>query len=268
MKKVLAAFWCRIIRAIEAVRLYRNWPCAFLCYFRLLRHRQVKYVLRNNITFIVRANDLDAVAAISDVWLRRIYTPLRDEIQDGYTIIDIGAHIGSFSVFASTLAEDVKVYSYEPSEENYYFLTENIKLNRLKNVKAFRLAVSAGKDKVRLYLDEKRSTYHSIATPGRFYEEVNSVTLEDVLVENQIDSCDLLKMDCEGAEYEILSSTPKSILTRIRNISLEYHDVPTYQLDDLKMCLKKMGFNVRLGKKPILYARRRDKGDEIDKLSH
>ncbi len=255
---MLAALGRRIIRAIEVVRFYRNWWCAFLCYFGFFRHRKVTYVLRNGVRFMVRASDLGAIAAINDVWLRGAYTPLRDEIPRGYTIVDIGAHIGSFSIFASSRAGDASVYSYEPSQENFRFLIENIKLNRLENIKAFQLAVSGRRGKARLYIDEKYSTLHSAAIPKRFYEEADSVTLEDVLDNNQIENCDLLKMDCEGAEYEILFHASKSTLTRIRNISLEYHDVPTYRVDDLKEHLKNMGFDVWLsGRMPILYAKRR-----------
>ena len=126
----------------------------------------------------------------------------------------------------------------------------------LENVKPFQLAVSGRRGKVKLYHDEKRSTFHSITTLGRFYEEVNSITLEDVLDNNEIGSCDLLKMDCEGAEYEILFSTPKSTLARIRNISLEYHDAPVYHVEDLKSYLENMGFDVSLDRTSILYARR------------
>lgn len=254
---MLVAIGRRVTRAREVVRFYQNWPLAFLCYFGLLRNREVIYTLRNGIRFMVRASDLEAVAAINDVWLRQIYTPLRDEIRSGYTIVDIGAHIGTFSVFASTCAEQVTVYSYEPSEEKFYFLIKNIRLNRLNNIKAFQLAVSRRGDKVKLYIDKTHSTLHSSTIPKRFYEEVNSTTLEEVLDNNRIETCDLLKMDCEGAEYEILFSAPKNTLMRIENISLEYHDMPTYHVDDLKEYLVNMGFEVWLGRTPILHATRR-----------
>jgi len=252
---MLTVLMRRIIRAIEVVRFYRNWPVCFLCYFGFLRHREVTYILRNGIKFMVAASDLEAIAAINDSWFRQLYTPLGDEIQANYTVVDIGAHIGSFSIFASTHANAVKVYSYEPQQENFRYLTENIKLNGLENIKAFQLAVSGSRGKVRLYTDGKRSTAHSTTIPTRSYEEVNCVTLDDVLDNNQIQNCDLLKMNCEGAEYEILFSTPKSTLARVKNISLEWHDVPPYHIDDLKRHLENMEFDVWFGK--MFYAKRR-----------
>lgn len=256
---MLAALRSKIIHAIGVVRLCQNWPFVFLCYFRLIRPREITYVMRNGIKFVVGTYVVEAIGVINSIWLLHTYTPLGDEIEKCATIVDIGANIGSFSVFASTYAEDTKVYSYEPSQENFHFLTENIKLNRLQNIKPYQLAVSGRRGKTRLYIDKKHSTDHStaIATPGMFSEEVDSVTLQDVLDNNEIESCDLLKMDCEGAEYEILFTAPKSTLAKIRNISLEYHGVPTYHIDNLKRYLENTGFDVWLnGRMPILYARR------------
>jgi FkbM family methyltransferase len=200
------------------------------------------------------SNDSEAIAAINDVWARKVYTRRGDDIQKTSTIIDIGAHIGSFSIFAATRAMQVKVYSYEPSEKNFHFLSENIKANKLVNIKAFQLAISSRRGKVRLYMNEK-SSGNSIYKSGCSFDEVNSITLEDILGNNMIDSCDLLKIDCEGAEYEILLGAPKIILRKIRNIALEYHEIPAYNIDDLKNYLENSGFEVLLARQPILYAK-------------
>jgi Methyltransferase FkbM domain len=50
-------------------------------------------------------------------------------------------------------------------------------------------------------------------------------TLADFLQERRLESVDFLKMDVEGSEWEILHSTPMSVLRRIRHIALEYHEI-------------------------------------------
>jgi FkbM family methyltransferase len=244
----------RIIQGIEVVGLMENWPSALSCYFGLQAQPQVIYVFRNGTRFMAARNDLQAINVINHIWSHEVYARLRGEIQKGDTIIDIGAHIGAFSVFASTRAEWVKVYSYEPFEQNFLFLTENIRLNGLKDVKAFQLAVTGTGGLTKLYINEKRSTEHTTAQSKPFYVEVDSITLDEALDSNEIDKCDLLKMDCEGAEYEILLSARENTMKRIKKISLEYHPLPGYDIDELKTYLESIGFAVRLAKSAFLYA--------------
>lgn len=201
---------------------------------------------------------MESIPAINDVWLRKIYTPGRININNAKIVIDIGAHIGSFSVFAALNASpDVKVYSYEPSQANYKFLIQNIKLNGLNNIKEFQLAISGEKGKVRLYMNEKRSTFNSTTIPKGYPVEVDAITLQNILDDNAINNCDLLKIDCEGAEYAILLNAQEREFRRIGNIALEYHDVQSYHIDDLKKHLENYGYDVEFGPKPILYASRR-----------
>lgn len=253
---MLAPLGSIIFHGIKAIWLYKNWYVPF-CVILRFPDSQVTCVLRNGAKFKVKAGDLVPLGIINKIWLDKIYTPVGDEIRKDSTIVDIGAHIGSFSVFAATRAENVKVFSYEPSSENFSLLTENIKLNDLKNIEAFQLAVSGVGETVKLYLDKKHSVLHSTAIPkGVLQEEVKSVTLKEIFDSNQIDKCNLLKMDCEGAEYEILFGAPKSTLARIQNISMEYHDVLHYHIGGLRKYLQDMGFDVWLDRKTMLYARK------------
>jgi FkbM family methyltransferase len=244
----------RIIRASEIIRLYSNWWVPFFHYLRFIKSSKVVLVLRNGIQYQFGAQDFDAIAAINDVWLRKEYTPLGNEIKRGSVVIDIGAHIGDFSIFAAKYDKDIAVFSYEPSKESFTFLVTNIELNKARNIKAFNLAVSKTQGEIKYYIDEKNTTLHSTVIAMESYQIINSTTLEHILTDNNILSCDLLKLDCEGAEYEILFNTPGEILNRIQNISMEYHRVPDYTVNDLTRYLKDMGFDVRLGKGPFLYA--------------
>jgi FkbM family methyltransferase len=244
----------RIIRASEIIRLYSNWRIAFFCYFGIINHSKIVLILHNRISYEIGGRDFDAIAAINDVWLRKEYTPIGNEIKKDSVIIDIGAHIGDFSIFAANQAEGVVVYSYEPSTESFAFLLSNITRNKAVNVKAFNLAVSKTQGDIKFYVDAKNTTLHSTVIAQKSYRLVSSTTLERIFMDNHIENCQLLKLDCEGAEYEILFNTPWEILNRIQNISMEHHRVPDYTINDLTKYLTNLGFYVRLGKGPFLYA--------------
>ncbi|MDP1710367.1 MAG: FkbM family methyltransferase [candidate division WWE3 bacterium] len=81
---------------------------------------------------------------------------------------------------------------------------------------------------------------------------VDCVTLKDIFKKHSLETLDLLKLDCEGAEYEILYETPPEILKRIKEIRLEYHLLPAKRAnpDDLTDFLCRHGF--------ALVRRRRD----------
>ncbi len=90
------------------------------------------------------------------------------------------------------------------------------------------------------------STTASIVNEDRGGAAVREVTIEtlpldDVFDQNKIEVCDLLKIDCEGAEYAILPAISTSTYRRIRYIAMEYHNG---RLDDLRMWLKAGGFEI------------------------
>lgn len=152
------------------------------------------------------------------VMLRKDY----GEAKSNATIIDIGANIGTYSIHAA-LAPHTKVYAYEPLAETFSKLEENIRLNKLgKKIKAFKLGVAARRGKRKLYLSSN-SPFHSMHAKSKNYVNIENITLKDVFEHNKIKRCDILKMDCEGAEYEILYNVSKKYLKRIKELRLEYH---------------------------------------------
>lgn len=141
-------------------------------------------------------------------------------------IIDIGGHLGFFSLYAATLNPRVPIYAFEPHEGNFALLKENLKNNRIKNVVPKQLAVAATIGQTELKLSQEdlnHSTVRAIEPTG-LTQSVQATTLERIFEKNRIEHCDLVKLDCEGAEFEILYTTPKAILDRMSHIFMEYHD--------------------------------------------
>lgn len=155
------------------------------------------------------------------------YTQGGFEIEPDWIVIDIGANIGSFTLHAATRA--ARVYAYEPGSEEYALLRRNVAHNEIRNVTMVRAAVAgySGSATLRLGSDSGLNTIREDRQAGERGEEVvPCVTLEGLMDRHGIERCDLLKLDCEGAEYEILYRSPPSVLARVDRITMEYHSAP------------------------------------------
>ena len=140
-----------------------------------------------------------------------------------WNVVDIGGHIGIFSIFMSKKVPLGKIYVYEPFPENFSLLEENVKLNNCSNIVLSNKAVCGEKGKRIIFKSAKNSGGHSLYTQEGRRDEIDCTTLEDILKSNGLSFVDFLKMDCEGAEYEIIRETPKEIMRSIKFIALEYH---------------------------------------------
>ncbi len=163
------------------------------------------------------------------------------------TIIDVGANIGSFSVLAALNIPNAKILSFEPLRGAFQQLKENILINDLgKQIIPKKMAVYKEEKAIKIY-DSGKSGLSSIyrTRNEKKFELVKSTTLEKIFKKNKIKTCDYLKIDCEGAEYDILSSCPKDIFKRIKTISLEFHEmIPEQNHHSLIKTLKDNSFRV------------------------
>lgn len=162
-------------------------------------------------------------------------------------VIDIGGHLGFFSLYASLLNPTVPIYCFEPHIGNFELLKKNLKDNRVRNVTAKNLAVSNQIGEVDLLIS-KEDLNHSIVRaiePTNEVQKVQTITLEKIFDRHHIGHCDLIKIDCEGAEFPILEDSPPAIFDRVSHIFLEYHDwVPNGDHRRLKKFLEARGFKV------------------------
>ena len=163
---------------------------------------------------------------VQNVLVGNEYTPPGFEIHETDVVIDIGANVGTFALMAATRARLGRVFSYEPNQENFDLLVHNVALNRLTNVSLFHAAVSGRRGQVKLFCSSEGG-FHSVlsdrAADLARYELVDALTLADIFDTQRIERCNFLKLDCEGAEHEILHNCPEEYLCRINKIVMEYH---------------------------------------------
>jgi FkbM family methyltransferase len=125
--------------------------------------------------------------------------------REGDTVIDVGAHVGVFSIGLAKRYPFITVYAIEPDPMNYVCLQRNIELNDVTNVIAINKAVSGDAQRSTLYIDPWDSRWATLdpvmALTRRYLQTVpvETVTLEDIFSEYDISHCRLLKMTALGA---------------------------------------------------------------------
>lgn len=210
---------------------------------------KMRLKLRNGFTILLRAGTSDR-CVFNDLWLERVYDLPGLRYPTYRTIIDIGAHIGLYALFAAHASPKAQIYAFEPESENFALLEKNIKNNHLTDrVHAFAKGIAACEGTLQLNVmpgrGECNSSYRQMEES--FSLQVPVTTLDAVFREQNIDHCDLLKVNCEGEEYNIFLSMPDSLFDRIGAIILNYHlfsPDPTQHPRVLKQRLEERGFTV------------------------
>lgn len=217
----------RARRDLQLIRLLKNWRAALAAEVSGALLNRLE--LRNGV--VLNAPDkLNLAFLFNEIWVRRVYEPRPGfEVRPGDVVVDVGANIGVFAAYAATAAPDVRVYAYEPFPGNVEWLERNVRESGLENVRVKAEAVAGARGERALHLSPSGWIFHSLVrdeASGGEDIKVSCVTLDDVFESNGIERCDLLKLDCEGSEYEILQRCTPQALGRVRRIVGEYHDGP------------------------------------------
>jgi FkbM family methyltransferase len=143
-------------------------------------------------------------------------------------IIDIGANVGIVSFYFAKKYPNSKIFAYEPHPLNYQNLLKGIEENNITNIYPFNLAVFSKSDlDVKIHLHENNTSASSVFRflPKDPYVEVKTISLEDIIKQNNISYIDFLKIDCEGAEFDILENTEIFYHNKlpIKNMFIEFH---------------------------------------------
>ena len=195
----------------------------------LLKFKVPKY----DYEFYCRINKDDfKIMTIHEDDIIKRFTPKKGDI-----VIDIGAHIGLYTIISSKrVGANGKVVAIEADPSNFEMLNSNIKLNQLTNVIPLNYAVHSKETKVKLYLPSGESGFTKyntimpnwINTQEKFVE-VNANTLDYLLQLNEIrqEEVNWIKIDVEGAEFEVLKGAT-NVLSKSKDIAIlmELHGPP------------------------------------------
>jgi len=191
-------------------------------------------------SFWVRKNSSD-ILALKEVYVKKHY----GEKPSG-VVVDIGANIGAFSVYASNTAD--RVYAIEPESSNYAQLIKNIHLNkRGGRIVPFRVAAGPENKKVLLYKGRFNKGASSTMRPRTGGSEVvEMVSLSHLINDLGINEINLLKIDVEGGEYDLLYNLPNEKFEKINKVVLEYHYVTGESPIALTSYLASLGYKVTM----------------------
>jgi FkbM family methyltransferase len=156
-------------------------------------------------------------------------------------VVDVGANVGVFSLFAARFAR--VVYALEPASSNYSRLVPNT--SRVHNIVPLKFACAAYDGSGSLDVSGIPVTFSLLTNSSAATQEcIDVISLATLFERYTIDRCDFLKLDCEGAEFEIILQADPSVLNRVRTIVMEYHDhlSRNYSHVDLLEKLKSLGF--------------------------
>jgi FkbM family methyltransferase len=180
-----------------------------------------------------------------------LYNVYKDLPVVGKTVIDIGANIADSSIYFAVRGAK-KVISLEPFPKNYEMAKRNIESNNLSDKITLLLAgCAANQGFVTISPFDKSWVGSSIKNSSQGFK-VPTLTLEDILKkyspQNGKLTQNVLKMDCEGCEYESILSASREVIRSFSHIQIEYH----YGYKDLKYKLEENGFIVSITKPKLI----------------
>jgi FkbM family methyltransferase len=167
------------------------------------------------------------------LWSAKCYEPQESELavtllNDGDIAIDIGANIGYYScLFSKQVNDNGMVYAFEPEQDNFRQLKDNLSINNIRNVYPQNTALSNIRGKSKLYISDESAGEHSLLDiVGDQYQVVSTDTLDNFIsTRPELLGCKikLVKIDVEGCELKVLEGMSESLSrSMIENIILEY----------------------------------------------
>jgi len=235
---VLASRWRNRLRYLAAApSTYRNWWALPLPKLGI----SVVLELRNGLRYLVRNGngDLGVVneAAMLDPYLGPGFLTLPEDA----LVIDVGANIGDFTMQAARACPRGRVIAIDPVRSHTQMVALQTLLNQFGNVTCIQAALGKCEGEIEIHVDGGRSSaYWGKGETDR----VRLTTLPQLVREMGIDRITLLKMDCEGAEWDILPSA-EDIFPRIDQICMEFHCSRGWTPEKLALWLSDRGYDVR-----------------------
>jgi FkbM family methyltransferase len=159
-------------------------------------------------------------------------------------VVDIGANSGLFALRLKQLYPSAKITCYEPFPPNFAQLQHTIAINQLDSVTLVQKAVGARPGNAKLYIHKRNIGGHRFYATEAMSEECVDVEVIDVrsILNDLHQEVDLLKLDCEGAEFDILMNLTPADASHIRQIIVETTST-LYGLDRLNAQMISLGYH-------------------------
>lgn len=162
--------------------------------------------------------------------------------EKGEVLLDIGAHIGKYTLgMARIVGDEGMVLAIEPNPANYQALRKNIQLNNLRNVIPLNLAAWDGDCTLELFTGHLAGHHSTKIDWNLGANKVRARAMDDVLKENEVNKVDWIKIDVEGAEWEVLRGLRETIDKKRPRIVAE---VSYENTDRIKEFMEERGYGL------------------------
>lgn len=235
----LLANLARLPEVLDCYRETPQWLAVTLAYLGLRQlHYPYTLLLRNGdrLTFEERID----LVVFWMIFVRRHY-PVKASDR---VIVDVGANIGVFTIYAARQAPSARIIAVEPFPDTSRRLRRHLEDNRIADRVTVLTCAVAGQSgrgemdaaegipsqyrRIHSEITATLNTKHRgvAALDDVAGVPVNSKTLADILDLANADNVDLMKMNIHGSEYAVLMNAPASVLQRFRRIAVQYHELP------------------------------------------
>lgn len=220
-------------RVAQTPRAFANWPSVLtdLALERVGRGPEVlRFETRSGLT-IECPNRPGARVPVYEIFAEDCYRLgwFVGGLSDRATqVLDIGGHIGTFACRLAQVLPDARIHSYEPSPRTSQFLRDNIERNGLADrltVAQTALADRAGQAEFRDNLAGAGTNGLLTSRSGAGPTVVVETSTFDAAVQALPSPPDIVKIDCEGGEYELVYASKPDTWSSVHRVVLEYHDV-------------------------------------------
>jgi FkbM family methyltransferase len=235
----------RLLRELTLIRqAFHNWPTVAMAGL-LWRHlplprRDLTIVTRAGTRFVVPlgpkagalypALEIFAFSEYAHDW----------ELEDEPQVVDVGAHVGAFALWAAEQYPRLRIACFEPDPDAFRYLVQNVH------------GISAGVRECAVGASPRTASL-ARPLPGGAVSTLQTAAANDT-VDVEVASFEeaigertdvaLLKLDCEGSEYELVLETSPSAWAPVRRIVMEYHTVPGHEPSELVERLEGRGFRL------------------------
>lgn len=231
-------------RVVQSFTHFENGPQVL---WGLLRGKEMTFRTRTGLTLHV-PNVAGARFPVYEINADDVYRigELLEGLDDDIVVVDIGAHIGSFSTAICAARPGATVHAFEASPSTADWLERNVAANQLEDrLHVHRRAVTDHQGTLEIIDNGQASAHNGLTAPegSGVVVSVPCVTFADVhaLTGGRID---LIKSDSEGAEYgTILTSDPAHWAT-VQRVVMEYHPVEGHSLAELVEFLSGVGLEL------------------------